>query len=351
MKKSLAFFISLILAITVLAQAPQKMTFQAVVHDAGNNLIVSHLVSMRVSILQGSVSGNSVYTETQNIISNVNGLVTLEIGTGTVVSGSFAGINWGAGPYFIKTETDPTGGILYSITTVSQLLSVPYALYAENSGSSIAGPTGATGSIGVTGATGLQGVQGIQGNIGANGVTGPIGPIGVTGATGTQGIQGIIGATGVVGPTGPSGGPAGPTGPTGNMNVQTYGAIGTGSVAATSTYQNVPGLTLNITLNGPAKVNLTTYGAIVETSLGSGVIAFSIQIFNNNVPISTAIQTNVTQIFNYVERRTWSVSTFLNLPAGNYIFDVRAKDIAGNAPFYEGSDASSSSALMADVFY
>lgn len=128
MKKLFITTFSILFTLSIIAQAPYKMSFQAVIRNASNNLIVSQTVGMRISILQGSSSGTAVYVETQTPMTNTNGLATIEIGSGTVVSGSFASINWAAGPYFIKTETDPTGGTTYSITGTSELLSVPYAL-------------------------------------------------------------------------------------------------------------------------------------------------------------------------------------------------------------------------------
>ena len=86
---------------------------------------------MKISILQGSVTGGTVYVETQRPISNSNGLVSLEVGSGTLVSGDFTAIDWSNGPYFIKTETDPTGGVSYNVTGTTQLLSVPYALHSK----------------------------------------------------------------------------------------------------------------------------------------------------------------------------------------------------------------------------
>lgn len=118
----------------VFGQAPQKMSYQAVIRNSSSVLVVSSPVGMQISILQGSSSGSSVYTETQTVSTNANGLISLEIGTGSVVSGNFATINWANGPYFIKTETDPTGGASYTIVGTSQLMSVPYALYAKKAG-------------------------------------------------------------------------------------------------------------------------------------------------------------------------------------------------------------------------
>jgi len=86
---------------------------------------------MQISILQGSTSGTAIYKETQTPTTNVNGLVSLEIGDGTVVSDDFSTIDWANGSYFIKTDTDPAGGTNYTITGTSQLLSVPYALHAK----------------------------------------------------------------------------------------------------------------------------------------------------------------------------------------------------------------------------
>jgi uncharacterized protein (TIGR02145 family) len=115
----------------VFAQSPEKMSYQAVIRNSSDAIVVNTLVGMQISILQGSAGGTAVYAETQTPTTNENGLVSIEIGNGTVVSGNFAAIDWANGPYFIKTETDPKGGINYTITGTSQLLTVPYALYAK----------------------------------------------------------------------------------------------------------------------------------------------------------------------------------------------------------------------------
>jgi hypothetical protein len=136
MKKISIALTFLIFSICAYSQAPHKMTYQAVIRNSGNNLVTSTTIGMRISIIQGSLFGPSVYVETQTPVTNINGLATIEIGTGTVVVGNFSTIDWGNGPYFIKTETDPTGGIAYSITGTSELLSVPYSFYSSTADSS-----------------------------------------------------------------------------------------------------------------------------------------------------------------------------------------------------------------------
>lgn len=139
MRKFYTFLTAILLTISVClpwqvkAQSPEKMSYQAVIRDASDNLVTNTSVGMQISILQESVYGASVYIETQTPTTNANGLVSIEIGgtDATVVSGDFSAIDWANSTYFIKTETDPTGGSTYTITGTSQLLSVPYALHAK----------------------------------------------------------------------------------------------------------------------------------------------------------------------------------------------------------------------------
>jgi phosphotriesterase-related protein len=131
MKRIFTILAVLSVSISVFCQVPEKMSYQAVVRNESGELIKNSSVGMQVSILQGSATGTPVYVETQTATTNDNGLVTIEIGGGTSVTGTFAGIDWSAGVYFLKTETDPTGGTNYTITGTSQLISVPYALYAK----------------------------------------------------------------------------------------------------------------------------------------------------------------------------------------------------------------------------
>jgi len=137
MKKVFTFFAAVLLTATLWAQSPEKMSYQVVIRNSSDQLVTNQSVGMQISILQDSASGTAVYVETQEPTTNANGLVSIEIGTGTTTD-DFSAIDWANGSFFIKTETDPdgaTGGIAYTITGTSQLLSVPYALYAKTAGS------------------------------------------------------------------------------------------------------------------------------------------------------------------------------------------------------------------------
>jgi hypothetical protein len=157
MKNIITICAAILLTVNVFAQAPNKMSYQAVIRNSSNALVTNQIVGMRISILQGTPTGVAAYIESQTPTTNSNGLASVEIGSGSVISGTFSTIDWANGPYFIKTETDPTGGTNYTITGNSQLLSVPYALYAENSGSSTPGPAGPQGPVGPQGPAGTGG--------------------------------------------------------------------------------------------------------------------------------------------------------------------------------------------------
>ena len=130
MKNLYLSIISIFVSFSMLAQTPQGMSYQAVVRDGSGALVTNQSVGMAISILQGSSLGTTKYAETHTITTNANGLVSLEIGKGTVIQGSLSTIDWGSGPYLVKTETDPNGGSNYTISGTSELLSVPFALHA-----------------------------------------------------------------------------------------------------------------------------------------------------------------------------------------------------------------------------
>lgn len=133
MKNFVFVVFHILFSVGILAQSPEKFSYQAVIRDAEGKLLQNKPVGIRISVLEGSSYGPVVYTETHHVVTNINGLISLEIGDGTT-TGSFADINWSNSAYFLKTETDPTGGTNYTMTTISQFLSVPYALYATTAG-------------------------------------------------------------------------------------------------------------------------------------------------------------------------------------------------------------------------
>jgi len=132
MKKTLTILIVLLISMGLLAQTPEKWSYQAVVRGADNGLMANTEVGLEISIIQASPSGTVVYAETHSPLTNTNGLLSIEIGNGSVVSGNFADIDWSDGPYFLQTRTDPNGGTNYTITGVQQLLSVPFAFHANS---------------------------------------------------------------------------------------------------------------------------------------------------------------------------------------------------------------------------
>ncbi len=299
---SVAAFVAL--SFNAIAQSPEAFKYQSVVRNASQNPIPNQAVGMRMTILQGSASGTVVYQETFSTTTNAYGLVNLEIGTGTVVgSGVFANIDWANGPFFLETAIDASGGTSYAVMGTSQLLSVPYALYAKTSGSSLPGPQGPQGPQGPAGANGTNGTNGIDGVNGAAGANGQntlvnttIEPAGANCATGGVKVEygldangngtldvseinasltkyvcnGAIGATGPQGPTGATGltgatGAVGPQGPTGLTGAT--GATG----AAGANGQN----TLAKTTTEPAGANCATGGVKVEYGLdanGNGTL-------------------------------------------------------------------------------
>lgn len=131
-KRVLLFFI--LVSQFIFSQTPEEFTYQAIVRDAAGNLLTNKSVGVQLSILQSNSTGTAVYVETHAITSNENGLITLNIGTGNAISGSFITINWGADSYFLKSEIDLTGSTNYTISGTSKLVSVPYALHAKTSG-------------------------------------------------------------------------------------------------------------------------------------------------------------------------------------------------------------------------
>ncbi|HOZ75860.1 MAG TPA: hypothetical protein PLS51_13205 [Flavobacterium sp.] len=131
MKKTL-FLLVLLISATAFCQVPQGISYQAIAANGSGNPIVNSNVGVRLSILDNSASGSTLYIETQTKTTNAQGLFNLVIGQGTVTAGTFAGINWGTNLKFLKVEMDTAGGTNYALVGTTQLLSVPYALAADS---------------------------------------------------------------------------------------------------------------------------------------------------------------------------------------------------------------------------
>jgi len=115
-------------------QAPERIRHQLVVRDLNNNLISSQAMGVQITILKGGANGANLYREQHSLTTDAIGLLSFEIGAGTVQNGSLSAIDWGSGLYFVEQAIDPLGGTNYTISQTTQLLSVPYALYAQNAG-------------------------------------------------------------------------------------------------------------------------------------------------------------------------------------------------------------------------
>lgn len=172
------------------AQAPQQFNYQGALRNADGTPVASRSIRLKLSVLDGSETGAVQYTETRQVTTTSLGLYNVAIGAAGTLSSSnnFSSIAWGSGLKYLKVEVDTEGGNNFVTAGASQLLSVPYALYAANAGSGSG--TGATGPAGPAGATGATGATGPAGPAGATGPAGPVGATGATGATGAAGQNG-----------------------------------------------------------------------------------------------------------------------------------------------------------------
>ena len=335
----------------VAAQAPQGINYQAVARGTtGLELQLTPLV-VRLGIYSDLNATIQVYEESHAVTTNAFGLFNVVIGQGTQISPSaFNTISWGTGSYFLKVEID--GGTGFTNMGTTQLLSVPYALFAQNSAngptglqgptgaigatgpvSTVAGPTGPAGINGLNGATGLigptgaastvagptgpagvNGLNGVTGATGLTGLTGATGIQGITGATGITGLQGLIGATGLSGATGIQGltgvtgvqGLTGATGLTGVTGIQgVTGATGITGLQGVTGATGVTGVTGATGTPG----SLSAWGLTGTTGTVDGVNFFGTADF---VPLNFRVN-NLKA--GRIDIPTWS--TFFGYQAGN----------------------------------
>ena len=134
MKNLFTLLLLILVAAGLSAQAPTAFKFQAVASDDSNEPLISQNIGVRISLLSGSATGSVVYSERHQLVTSVLGVFDLEVGSGTVVSGDMEAIDWGGDTYYLKVDLDIDGGTDYVNMGATQLVSVPYALYAGNAG-------------------------------------------------------------------------------------------------------------------------------------------------------------------------------------------------------------------------
>lgn len=269
MKKFL-FTIGIVLGVFLAsAQVPEKMSYQAVIRNNSGQLVPNQSVAVKVSILQGSPAGAAVYSERLTGNTNANGLVSLEIGSGTVLTGTFNTIDWTTGSYYLKTETDPAGGTNYIIAGTSQLLSVPYAMYAKSAG-------GGGGGFTLPYTNTLNNASSLFSLIN-NGDGTSLEGVNMTTTSNIAAIRGIVNSAS---PGGFSSGLRGINNGTGGLGVGVYGSqagSGWGVYGVTPDGLGVYG---NASANG--------YGVYANSNTGTGLNATS----NNGIPANFSIYNN-----------------------------------------------------------
>jgi hypothetical protein len=133
MKFIFTFILSVCLLFSINAQAPQGINYQGIARNAQGVELTNQLIGIELSVLNGSANGTVVYTEQHSVTTDAGGLFTLTIGLGTPTIGNFTAINWAVGGgKWLKVSMDANGGTNFQLLGTSQLLSVPFALYAGN---------------------------------------------------------------------------------------------------------------------------------------------------------------------------------------------------------------------------
>ncbi len=281
-----------LMVIAARAQAPQAFNYQGVARSTAGAPLAATAIGLRLTIHDGSATGTIVYQETQVATTNAFGLYNLSVGAGTAVAGTFPGVSWGAGAKYMQVEIDPAGGTSYVSAGTSQLLSVPYAMYASSGAGSVgpAGPAGATGPAGAAGATGPAGAAGTIGPVGPAGPSGAAGAIGPVGPAGPSGAAGAIGPVGPAGPSGAAGaaGPVGPAGPgvAGTTNYVSKFTSGT-AIGNSQLFDN--GTSVGIGTITPASTNKLQVTNAASTTNQHAIHGISGAIASGSITINSGV--------------------------------------------------------------
>lgn len=300
-KSLLTLFIALLTCQLAFGQSGfSGINYQGVARNTNGTVLSNQAIKVKISILGGANNGPVQYMEEHSLNTNALGLFTLQIGKGTPGSGTFAAIPWQNVNQYAKVEI-ALGGGSYTALGSTQLMSVPFALYAASGNPGPQGPAGPQGDVGPQGPQGDkgdkgeegdQGPQGIKGDKGATGNTGPAGvagPQGIQGVKGDKGDKGDVGAVGPQGIPGPAGavGPAGPVGPQGiqgipgNINASPAGGDLTGNYPnpVVAQIQTKPVLNTAPAINDVLKFNGVAWA---PSPIGGGGFALPFSATENN---------------------------------------------------------------------
>src|ERR1043165_1434083 len=135
MKKLFLAVICIACVVGLHAGSPDAFNYQAVARDSFGTPLPNQFIQLRFTVHTGTSSGTTVYQETDTVTTDKLGGFSLDIGNGTVTSGTFSAVNWNSGGKYLQVEVDPEGGMSYVDMGTEQLMSVPYALYAERAAS------------------------------------------------------------------------------------------------------------------------------------------------------------------------------------------------------------------------
>lgn len=301
------------------AQVPEKMSYQAIIRNAGGQVLPNQSIAIKASILQGSPAGAAVYSERLAGNTNTNGLITLEIGSGTVLTGTFNTINWSTGSYYLKTETDLAGGTNYTITGTSQLLSVPYAMFAKSAGTVNAGSFAIPYVNTFNNAGNLFSLTNDGDGTSLEGVNNAA----------TSNIAAVRGIVSNVAPGGFSSGIRGINNGTGGLGVGVYGSQAGSGWGVYGVTPNGLGVYGNSSANG--------YGVYANSNTGTGLNATS----NNGIPANFSIFNNANSN-NVIVANSVGNGTVVNVSTTGTGAGVRSSTGAGFA--VQGITSSQSSA-------
>ena len=329
-----------VVSVTIMqAQPPQGFSYQAVARNAAGDILMNKAIRLRLSILDGSPTGTAQYIESKEASTNAFGLFTLTVGAGSAEKGTFNDITWSAGAKFLKVEVAFDGTTNYQNLGATQLQSVPFAIYAANSGT--AGPpgpkgdTGAAGPQGPKGDIGAVGPQGPKGDTGAKGDAGPQGPKGDTGATGATGAAGAKGDAGPKGDVGAKGdtGPKGDAGPWiagGAPTIYYTGAMIGINTAVPKAPLHVAGTAAySITTARYFNYNTAVLGSITVATPGysMGILSDNDIVTNNSFISAKTFTTSDARIKNIIGKSNneQDLQTIRQLDVTNYTFKDEVK--------------------------